>query len=119
MKSHFKTRFPIYSIGPLLPPGYSRHPLESSKLKKGQMERDVQVFLNEMQAQHGERSVIFVGLFPYHWTNTEKFVEFFQISFGTIFWPMVPEYIDEVIQALTEKGVPFVRYLLSNSFAFC
>jgi len=28
----------------------------------------------------------------------------------------VPEYIDEVIQALIEKGVPFVRSLLPNSF---
>ena len=66
MKSHFKTRLPIYSIGPLLPPGYSRHSLESSESEstKGQMERDVQVFLNEMQAQYGKRSVILVGPFP-------------------------------------------------------
>jgi len=47
----------------------------------------------------------------------QKIMENFQISFGTIFWPMVPEYIDEAIQALIEKGVPFVCSL-RNSFAF-
>ena len=64
MKSHFKSRLPIYSIGPLLPPGYSRHSVESSESKKGQMERNVQVFLDGMQAKYGERSVFFVGFFP-------------------------------------------------------
>jgi hypothetical protein len=34
-----------------------------------------------------------------------------QISFGTIFWPTVQEYVDEVIEALLEKEVPFVRFL--------
>ena len=40
----------------------------------------------------------------------------FQISFGTICWPTVPEYIDEVIRALIEKGVPFVRSFLPYTF---
>jgi hypothetical protein len=115
MKSHFKSRLPIYSIGPLLPPGYSRHPVESSESKNGQMERDVQVFLNGMQTKYGESSVVFVGFCSYHWTNTSNIHgNFFQISFGTIFWPTVPEYIDEVIQAFTEKGVPFVHSLLDS-----
>jgi len=67
MKSWFKTLpqnpLPIYPIGPLLPPGYGRLSEESSGSKNGQVERDLQPFLKEMQAKHGDRSVVFVG-FP-------------------------------------------------------
>ena len=96
---------PVYAIGPLLPPGCSCHSVKSLTLEKSQLENDVQAFLEEMQSTHGERSVVFVSLFPCHWTNTWNIL---QISFGTLFWPTVPEYIDEVIQALTEKRAPFV-----------
>jgi len=41
---------------------------------------------------------------------------FFQISFGTNCWPTVPEYIDEVIQALLETEIPFVRFFLLYIF---
>ena len=37
-----------------------------------------------------------------------------QISFGTLFWPSVSEYIDELIEALIEKKAPFVRYSCHN-----
>jgi len=117
MKSWFKSlpQNPhVYAIGPLLPPGYGRHSVKSSELEKGQVERDIEVFLKEMQFKHGERSVVFVSVLHYLETNTLNIL--FQISFGTIFWPSVPEYIDEVIQALTEKGVPFVRSLLPHPF---
>jgi hypothetical protein len=33
-----------------------------------------------------------------------------EMSFGTIWWPSVLEYVDEVIDALLEKRVPFVRF---------
>ena len=46
----------------------------------------------------------------------------YQISFGTHCWPTVPEYIDEVIQALTEKEIPFVcsflPYIFVDQFEF-
>jgi len=32
-----------------------------------------------------------------------------QISFGTIFWPAVSEYLDELIEVLIQKEAPFVR----------
>ncbi|KIM38975.1 glycosyltransferase family 1 protein [Hebeloma cylindrosporum] len=80
---------PLYALGPLLPPGCGRHSAGSSDLKKIQVEREIEAFLTEMQAKHGERSVVF-------------------IAFGTIFWPIVPGYIEAVIEALTDKGVPFV-----------
>ena len=32
----------------------------------------------------------------------------YQISFGTIYWTTVSEYLDELIEALIEKGAPFV-----------
>ena len=34
---------------------------------------------------------------------------FSQVSFGSFFWPSVPEYVDELIDALIEKKAPFVR----------
>ena len=37
-----------------------------------------------------------------------------QISFGTLHWPSVSEYVDELIESLIEKKAPFVhRQLLS------
>ena len=33
-----------------------------------------------------------------------------EMSFGSILWPPVPEYVDEVLETLLEKRVPFVRF---------
>ena len=66
LKSLPQGPLPIYAIGPLLPSGYGRHFMESSELEKSNVERDIEVFLKEMQSKHGEKSVIFVGLFPYY-----------------------------------------------------
>lgn len=33
------------------------------------------------------------------------------MSFGTVFWPTKPEYIDEVLEAFIEKRCPFVCVL--------
>ncbi|KDR70116.1 hypothetical protein GALMADRAFT_103236 [Galerina marginata CBS 339.88] len=49
-----------------------------------------------MLLEHGENSVLF-------------------ISFGTIFWPTVPEYVDEVIEAAIEKRFPFIFCFASAS----
>ena len=35
-----------------------------------------------------------------------------QISFGTLHWPSVSGYVDELIEALIEKKAPFVRWQL-------
>ena len=102
----------VYAIGPLLPSRYGRHSVEGSE-SKGQVESDVQAFLKEMQSKYGENSVVFVG-FPL--MNTSHVHGNFQISFGTNCWPTVPEYIDEVIRALTEKEVPFVHFFLPYIF---
>ena len=55
---------PVYTIGPLLPPGYGCHSLENSESEKNPVQRNVEVFLREMQSKYGEKSVIFVGFFP-------------------------------------------------------
>jgi len=34
---------------------------------------------------------------------------FSQVSFGSVHWPSVPEYVDELIEALIAKKAPFVR----------
>ena len=59
-KSFRRDPLPIYAVGPNLPPGYSHHATDSSESEKG---LDLQLFLKEMQAKHGEKSVIFVGFF--------------------------------------------------------
>ena len=37
------------------------------------------------------------------------YIVFFQVSFGSYYWPPVAEYVEEVIEALIEKRAPFVR----------
>jgi len=75
----------VHVFGPLLPAGYGT---ESQNTEYG-ANNDIEVFLREMLVQHGKRSVFF-------------------ISFGTIFWPPVLEYIDELVEALIEKKAPFI-----------
>jgi len=74
----------IHVFGPLLPPGY-----ETRNTGAEAGVDSMEVFLREMLIQYGERSVFF-------------------ISFGTIFWPTVSEYIDELIETLIEKKAPFI-----------
>jgi len=57
---------PLYVVGPILPPGYGRSSVEDSGSEQSQGEKDVQVFLQEMQSNYGEKSVVFVGFFPRH-----------------------------------------------------
>ena len=68
-KSLPQNPLPLYSIGPLLPPGYGRPSVQNSASEKSQGE-DVQVFLKEMQAKKGEKSVVFVGFSRCHGTST-------------------------------------------------
>ncbi|KAJ7746615.1 UDP-Glycosyltransferase/glycogen phosphorylase [Mycena metata] len=84
LDSYFATLSkPLYAVGPLLPPTSEYGPQIAPA--------DVifKRFLDEMHAQHGEHSVVF-------------------ISFGTVFWPTVGEYVDEVVEAFIEKTVPFI-----------
>jgi len=75
MKEWLKTlprNLPLYPFGPLLPPGCGRRSIESSESEKLQVERDIKAFLKDMQAKHGEKSVVFVGFFSFpigHRTN--------------------------------------------------
>ncbi|KDR78382.1 hypothetical protein GALMADRAFT_138474 [Galerina marginata CBS 339.88] len=72
-----------YVVGPLLPSGYGT----VAQSNRGAV--DIEAFLNEMLSKHGKHSVLL-------------------ISFGTMFWPTAPEYVDEVIEALVEKKFPFI-----------
>ncbi|KAJ7671650.1 UDP-Glycosyltransferase/glycogen phosphorylase [Mycena polygramma] len=73
----------LYAVGPLLPLSFGSH----SHISDG--ETEVKQFLDGMLAQYGEHSLLF-------------------ISFGTVFWPTVSEYVDEVVEALLEKKAPFI-----------
>jgi len=77
----------VHVLGPLLPAGFGTGNEEGASV-------DIETFLGEMLEQHGKRSV-------------------FLVSFGTINWPSVPEYVDELIDALIEKKAPFILALAS------
>ena len=72
---------------------------------------DIETFLREMIVQHGERSVFFVRSFPSFFLAFEFHTCIF-FFFGPFHWPAVPEYVDELIEALIAKKAPFVRWLL-------
>jgi len=75
----------VHVLGPLLPVGGDSE--EGASV-------DIETFLGEMLVQHGKRSV-------------------FLVSFGTFNWPLVSEYVDELIDALIEKKAPFILTLSS------
>ena len=96
----------VHVLGPLLPHGYgfkTRSSEEGSNV-------DIETFLGEMLVQHGERSVFFVRTFPFFLFLRSNVIYIIpQISFGSFHWPSVPEYVDELIEALIAKNAPFVR----------
>ena len=92
----------IYVLGPLLPPGYG---IETQNSEEG-ANVEIEAFLEEMQVQHGKRSVFFVSFFPFFCIPAKY--KFPQISFGTTFYPSNSEYVEELIEALIEKKAPFV-----------
>ncbi|KAF9557517.1 UDP-Glycosyltransferase/glycogen phosphorylase [Agrocybe pediades] len=73
----------LYSIGPLLPSSYGK--LEQSS-RGG---RNVQEFLDRMLSERGEKSVVLISL-------------------GSVFWPKDTGYLEEVVDAMIEKGFPFI-----------
>jgi hypothetical protein len=82
----------VHVLGPLLPPGYGT---ETQNNEEG-TNVDIETFLGEMLVQYGKQSVFFV-------------------SFGTVHWPSVPEYVDELIEALIAKKAPFILAYASSS----
>ena len=96
----------VHILGALLPPGYG------TKTQNGEegTSVDIERFLGEMLVQHGKRSVFFVRSFPFYFLRSNLNLHgFSQVSFGSLFWPSIPEYVDELIEALIEKKAPFVR----------
>jgi len=81
----------VHVLGPLLPSGYGT---VAQNGEEGQSV-NIKVFLEDMLVQHGKRSVYF-------------------ISFGTLYWTTVPEYLDEFIEALIEKKAPFILAYASS-----
>jgi hypothetical protein len=92
----------VHVLGPLLPAGFGADNEEGASI-------DIVTFLREMLVQHGNRSVFLVRSFPFFWVPNLNYIISPQVSFGTINWPSVSEYADELIDALIEKKAPFVR----------
>ncbi|KAH9476163.1 UDP-glycosyltransferase 84A1 [Psilocybe cubensis] len=80
---HSEINKEVFVVGPLLPSIGGA----VSDTTRGSSETEL--FLQNAQAKYGEHSVIF-------------------ISFGTIHWPQNHEYIEEVVEALIEKNIPFI-----------
>ncbi|KAJ7174998.1 UDP-Glycosyltransferase/glycogen phosphorylase [Mycena crocata] len=78
-------RKPMYTVGPLLPPGYGI----GSTLAIPPKHAELKTFLDSMGSKYGKDSVLF-------------------ISFGSVFWPARPEQLEDLIDALTEKKFPFI-----------
>ena len=96
----------VHVLGPLLPPGYGTKTQNSEEGTN----IDIETFLGEILVQHGKRSVFFVRSYPFSlfWDRT-SYISFSQVSFGSLHWPSVPEYVDELIETLITKKAPFVR----------
>ncbi|KAG6821111.1 hypothetical protein H0H93_006450 [Arthromyces matolae] len=75
---------PVYTIGPLLP-----FALASSQSDVNQDNIGIAAFLDNALNHSGEHSVVF-------------------ISFGTSFWPTLPDYLEEVVESLIEYKFPFI-----------
>ena len=97
----------VHVVGPLLPHGYGT----KTKSSEEGTNADIETFLGKMLVQHGKQSLFFVGSFPFPlFFLCSNFIhKIFQISFGSFYWPSVPEYVDELIEALIAKKAPFVR----------
>jgi hypothetical protein len=96
----------VHVIGPLLPSGYGTKPQNSEE----GMNIDIETFLGEMLVQHGKRSVFFVRSYSFSlFCDRTSYINICQVSFGSVHWPPVPEYVDELIEALIAKKAPFVR----------
>ncbi|KAF8194683.1 hypothetical protein BJ912DRAFT_1087311 [Pholiota molesta] len=80
-----------YAIGPLMPIGYGSNSISN----RG--DTAVETFLEKSLQKYGEKSILF-------------------ISFGTVFWPTKSEYVDELIDALIEKELPFL-FCYASPFA--
>ena len=91
----------VHVLGPLLPAGFGTDSEEGASV-------DIETFLGEMLVQQGKRSVFLVRSFSF--LLNFKYIISPQVSFGTLNWPSVSEYVDELIDALIEKKVPFVRF---------
>ena len=59
---------------------------------------DIETFLGETLVQHGKQSVFLSGFFSFQ--VLFELHNFPQVCFGSVHWPSVPGYVDELIEAL-------------------
>lgn len=96
-----------FAIGPLLPLEYSSGRLSN----RG--DEVVASFLADKLERFGEKSVLYVSL------SIQSFLIRYRgivkMSFGTVMWPDSLDYVEEVIECMIEKKLPFVSSMNGNS----
>ena len=120
-----ETNRPLYTIGPLVPPGFGdaaglstiAKQKEIDSLKNGS---DFQTFLDAILKSHGEHSLIYVRLTPKNkhilrmkrsGVLTRPLIYLFlsKVSFGSFLWPSRSEHVWVMIDMLLQLKFPFVR----------
>ncbi|KAH9476220.1 UDP-glucosyltransferase 45 [Psilocybe cubensis] len=76
----------LYTVGPLFASNPTTYGMVSDSNNSSS---DIEAFLDKSLKERGKNSLVL-------------------ISFGSLFWPIVQEYIEEVIDALIEKGFTFI-----------
>jgi hypothetical protein len=78
----------VHVLGPLLPAGFGADNEEGASV-------DIVTFLGEMLVQHGKWSVFLVKILSFSSGFQTILIISPQVSFGTLNWPSVSEYVDE------------------------
>jgi hypothetical protein len=101
-----ETKKATFAIGPILPLQYGSGQISN----RG--DDAVASFLADKLQKFGEKSVLFVSisliLSVDYWTHSK-------MSFGTVVWPDSLDYVEEVIECMIEKKLPFVSSLNESS----
>jgi hypothetical protein len=111
----------FFSVGPTVPVDFKSGELvKSQKVPNGGSateiehsaeQSEVELFLENALDKYGKESVIFVR---YPWCKFSKRKthvrgRFFQISFGSTYWPPDNSFVEEILNVMIEKDFPFVR----------
>lgn len=100
---------PTFALGPLIPVHYASGNFKTNS--NGDTEDALQAFLEDNLEKFGEGSVLFVSAATVllSFVSASYFVILhYKMSFGTMNWPESLDNVEEVIDCLIERKMPFV-----------